>query len=370
MSTKKNARSSLVTKDQVRAIEKILTELQCILRWSQYIADFRYNELNKQGLNSIIAYLIAAECENAGKNVDKPKLVKVILYRMVEKLNLCDIRRKLMLEFLNAGGIELSEFEALTKQRIESEMGREFSGFIEIDETSFETRLFQGATKIATRIELRELRTLIPEDDYFENRAEMREVLNGFSDIPEFARFSSRDSEEMKFFKKASSIRNRIRWQKYLGTVKCSVLGHCFETAVLSYLKTLEEYRDEERAAHKFFVGLFHDLGEAWIGDVPGPIKKAIRALRNGAKVVERRKILENVYKKLPDHLAKAIQDVMEEDKTVKMADNMSACGEILRNIVAGSKDKEFIKAINATKVSIDGAFREALEDMIKDESF
>lgn len=47
MSTKKNARSSLVTKELVKAIGKVLTELQFILRWSKYIADFRYNELNK-----------------------------------------------------------------------------------------------------------------------------------------------------------------------------------------------------------------------------------------------------------------------------------------------------------------------------------
>jgi len=108
MSTNKNARMPLVTKEQIKATGRVLTELQCILRWSSYIADFRYQELNKQGLNAITAYLMAAESDKEGKKVDKAKLVKVIFYRMVEKLNLCDIRRKHMLEFLDAGGIEFS----------------------------------------------------------------------------------------------------------------------------------------------------------------------------------------------------------------------------------------------------------------------
>ena len=50
----------LVTKDVVKAMWEVLTQLNGILRWSEYIADERYNELNKQEMNCIIAYFLAA----------------------------------------------------------------------------------------------------------------------------------------------------------------------------------------------------------------------------------------------------------------------------------------------------------------------
>lgn len=177
MSTKKNARSSLVTKELVKAIGKVLTELQFILRWSKYIADFRYNELNKQAMNAKIAYLLAAEAEANGKKVDMAKLVKVILHRMFEKLILCDIREDYVGRILKLGGIAPSEFDSIIEACIEERMGKEFTKFIRVEKGSFEARLFQAATKLATRMELSEIHVQIPEHAYIDVAGNVEETL-------------------------------------------------------------------------------------------------------------------------------------------------------------------------------------------------
>lgn len=377
MSTNKNARSSLVTKELVKAMGKVLTELQFILRWSKYIADFRYNELNKQAMNAKIAYLLATEAEANGKKVDMAKLVKVILHRMFEKLILCDIREDYVSRILKLGSIAPSKFDAIIEECIEERMGKEFTKFIQVDKDSFEARLFQAATKLATRMELREIKTQIPEHAYINVAENVEKTLQGYNDMPGFSRFSLKYSKEMIFFKDASALRNRIRWSKQLGTVNCSVLGHDFEVAVLSYLMSLEKGDDEDITARCFFIGGFHDLAETFTGDMSSVIKDKIPGLREADEKFELEMLEKYVYQELPEHLANAVKAVVleeEEQKAIKplikQADYLSACWECLRNIIAGNQNGYFLEAILRQITGISGVFREALDEMVAYKTF
>lgn len=373
MSTNKNARGSLVTKELIKAMYKVLTELQFILRWSNYIADFRYNELNKQALNVKSVFLLAIKAEKSGKHVDWARLVKVILHRMFEKIILCDIREDYVKEILKLGEIDPSKFDKIIEECIEEYTGKEFTEFIQVPKDCFEARLFQAATKLATQIELKEIRTFIPKGYYFETKKKIKKVLKSFGNTTGFSKLLKEKSSEKKFLKEASALRNRIRWSRRIISVKCSVLGHNFEVAVLSYLRALEKGKDELTAAKCFFIGAYHDLSETYTGDMPSPVKDKIKGLRRATEKFELKMLAKKVYKKLQRYLAEGIKAIMLEEEEqkelkrviIKPADSASAIFECLRNQTGGSHDPYFQEAIDRQREKMDGVFREAVDELV-----
>ena len=239
-------RKELVTTQIAQQTGRILTELQTIFRWSSYVGDYRYNELNKQAMNAIITYVLASEAQEGGEEVDMTKFPKIIFHRIFEKLVLCDIREDFIDRILKLGNIDRKRFDEIIEDIIKRDMGIEFAKFITPEEESIEGKIFQASVKLATKMELFEIRNQIPEIDYIETISQIENVLNGYSDIPGFTRISLEYSKEMILFKKISALRNRIRWNRRLGPIKCAVLGHNFEVAIFSYLMALKEYGDEK----------------------------------------------------------------------------------------------------------------------------
>ena len=342
--------SGLVTSKVIGSINKALTELLCTNRWSAYIADDRYNELNKQALNATITYLLAVEAKESGKAVDMTRLPKIILHRVFEKLVLCDMREDYIERILKLGSIKKRKFNRTIEQYIEAQSGREFADFITIDKDCLEIRIFQATTKICTKLELVEIRSKIFEEDYVEAMKELDNILIKYNDLPGFSLLSLDHSNERKFFIRVSALRNRIRWQKRLKTVKCAVLGHNLEVAIISYLMALKQYENEDIATKCFFIGLLHDLAETYTGDMPKPVKDSIPGLREATEYFEMEMIEEHVYTKMPEHTKEALSDVMLEEKgqvkgykkIIKEADSLSAALECLRNLIAGSREPYF----------------------------
>ncbi len=374
-----NNLSELITPKVVQAMGRNLTELQCILRWSNYIADYRFNELNKQAMNAIIAYVLASEAQECGKNIDLTKIPKIIMHRMFEKRFLCDIREDFIDRILELGGIERKDFDDAIEVCVEQEMGQSFAKFIDISRTCIESRIFQAATKLATKMELFELRGQMQEADYIGTIRELEGILVGFSNLPGFTRISLEYSKEMTLFKQISALRNRIRWIKCLGTVKCSVLGHNFEVAIISYLMALCEYEDESIATACFFIGLFHDVPETFTGDMPQPVKDSIPGLRSATECFELEMVNEYIYNHLPEHMREAMHEVMLEERgkenykpLIKQADYLSASFECIRNIIAGSKDPYFTEVVQQEIEGgrLKGVFYEALVNIITNNSF
>ncbi|MCI8621031.1 MAG: HD domain-containing protein [Clostridia bacterium] len=377
---------NLVTPKTVRVTVKNLTELHSIYRWSSCIADYRFNELNKQAMNAGIAYILAHEAQEVGKDVNMTKLPKIIMHRVFEKLFLCDIREDYLERILRLGNISRADFDNVIETCIEQEMGKSFADFIDVKRECFETRIFQAAVKLATKMELFEIRRQIPETDYISKVRDIDPILLGFSDIPGFAKISHEYSKEMILFRQISGLRNRIRWNKRLGAIKCSVLGHNFEVAVIAYLMALHEYGDERIATDCFFIGLFHDLPETFTGDMPKPVKDAIPGLRRATELFELEMVRRHIYEQLPEHLKEAMHDVMVEEEEgkkeeerrerhkdlIKRADYLSADLECARNIIAGSIDPYFQDVINKDLKGnkLGEIFSEVLVSIMEDKSF
>lgn len=365
-------RKNLVTEKVAEALWELLTKLMSILRWSTYIADYRFNELNKQALNATIAYFLAVEAKEAGHKIDLTRFPKIIINRVFEKMFLCDIREDYVEKVLKDGNIKRERFDEIIAKEIRELMGEDFARFIHIGRDWEETRIFQGATKIATKMEIEQIKSTIHQKDFMMVQDEIGEMLNEYNDLPGFARISLDYSKEMTIFRQISALRNRIRWQKWLGAVPCSVLGHNFEVAIFSYLMALKKYGDEEIATKCFFIGVFHDVPETFTGDMPSPVKDAIPGLRKATEFFELEMMEEHIYSKLPGYLSEAIHMVMMEEyeqeeykPLIKQADWLSADFECLRQIIAGSRDKYFVEVLKRD-LSEEGKFDELFGNMLR----
>ena len=88
-----------------------------------------------------------------------------------------------------------------------------------------------------------------------------------------------------KILAKISKLRNQNRWAITCYSVKCSVLGHLFDTGVFAYFMSLElDPEDEKIATEMFLMGIYHDIAETWTTDVPSPIKDRVAGLRKGTE--------------------------------------------------------------------------------------
>ena len=123
---------------------------------------------------------------------------------------------------------------------------------------------------------------------------------------------------------------------------------------------SLEQEPENERLATKmFFMGIFHDVAENWTKDIPSPIKDRIPGFRKATETYEDAMMEEHVYKVLPQYIADALKELRltkesEHYTLIKGADYLSADSECYRQLMAGTRDSYFLRAILKRKNNID----------------
>lgn len=368
---------SIITTQDLKAVNQMLYELQCLPRWSEVlVTNGRFSEQAKQGLNCMITYIWAKEIEHAGFPVDFTKFPKIALYRGFTKTQQCDVGEQNLEIIFTLGNVSKKNFAEMISYAVQKETSKTFFQHLQFDCDSLETRIFKAATKVSTLLELKEIGRLIDEKDYQLKEIQLKEALNQFSDLPCFDIIMSASYQEI--FRNFSKLRNRIRWAKHPNIIPCSVLGHMFDVACFSYLMSMEvKPGDEKLAAQYFFMGVFHDLPECWTGDMPSPIKDSLPGLRKATEEFENMVMEQNIYSHLPKYMADAIRSVMMEDdenvqyKTfLKKSDNFSAFVECWREIDAGSHHDYFEQVVKndyKKKESLTHNFRLLMEHIYED---
>lgn len=365
-------KKQLVTIDDLLAVNNMLYELLCLRRWSEVtVTNGKFTEVAKQGLNCMITYFWATEIIHTGVEVDFTKFPKLALFRGFTKTMQCDVSESNLDIIFHLGNVSKSSFTEMIWSEVEQNTSKEFFQHLQVEPDCLEARIYRAATKVSTLLELKEIRGLIDEKDYFTKEQQLIAVLDEFSDLPCFDIIMSEAYQEI--FRNFSKLRNRIRWAKHPNIVQCSVLGHMFDVACFSYLMSLEvKPSDELLATQYFFMGIFHDSPECWTGDMPSPIKDSIPGLRKATEEFENLVLEQNVYSHLPDHMADAVRGVMLEDEETiqfkvfsKKGDNFSAYVECWREIDAGSHHfyyKNVIETDYQKKETLPTNFRRLME--------
>lgn len=339
--------------DIYKEVNEVIRRLNNMNRWTSIVAEQKYNELAKQALNSLCSYIIASYCENDGQEIKWERFPKIALYRAFNKAYVSyEIPEGIINKICSIGNISKSTFDAATRDKISTRTNHEFMQFISNEHDCIEYRIFRAGMKIATYVEILELSMRTKNTEEIEEKmSEVKESLKEFEDIKAVKELLTEGNPVFKVIQKISTLRNSNRWAVHSYLTDCSVLGHLFDTAIFAYFIALEDFPGDEKLAAKFFfMGIFHDIAEAWTTDWPSDIKDHITGLREAIEVFEDMMIEESLYKQVPEFLATKIKEVMYEEEDnlshktrMKGADYLSADSECWRQYVAGSRDSYFL---------------------------
>lgn len=352
--------------NQIEKTNEMLKRLIRLRRWTDSISESSFNEMAKQALNSIICYILACFVEANGTFVDWTRFPKYALYRAFEKTWVSfNTPKSKYLEIFKMKNISRSEFNKAIIRKIAEVVDPTFSEFLSDSLGTNEERIFKAATTIATFIELRQLQNRCEGEKYNETLTDIISEMEQYKDLPGFVELSNPKGELFKLlaFISDSYLRHHTRWCELGNNQPCSILGHLYTTAVWAYIMSLEQNpEDENLATKRYFMGIFHDLAEAWTTDIPSPIKDYIKGLRNASELFEEKMLEENIYSKIPDFLSQKIRDVMFEEPQnikehkaiIKGADYLSADTECWLQYLLGSRDPYFWGAILRRQSGID----------------
>ena len=338
----------------LQSVNNMLYELTCLRRWSEVTVEGgKYTELGKQALNSMIAYFWAIEAKHEGAYVNLNQFPKLAIYRGFTKVYQCDVPEMNLDAIFELGNVSRDSFQQMIDAEIAKITSEGFRHLLAVDPSCLEASIFKAATKVATLLELEDIKNGISKRDYNLKKKQLEDNISGFSYLPGYKKILS--EEYLQVFRDYSQLRNRIRWAKHPNIIKCGVLGHHFDVAVFSYLMSLEVYpSNEDLATHYFFIGIFHDFPERWTGDMPSPIKDSIPGLRQATEEFENRVMEENVYSLLPTYQQTALKAVMLEDeanvhlkKFSKKSDNYLAFIECWRELDSGSRHSYYKTVFN-----------------------
>lgn len=347
-----------LTYNQIKASNEVFRRLNKLRRWTSIISKGTYNELNKQALNCIIAYILASYVEESGEPIVWERFPKIALYRAFQKIYVVfNTPAYKYDEIFELGNINKAQFNTTTHEKISTVSDSDFADFLCEATGTQEELIYKAATKIATYIELQELETQCEPTLYHRKLKNILTELQKYENIPGIEIISNTDSQIFKIlqFISNSGLRHHVRWCEMGYLQECSILGHLFDTACFAYFMSLElEPKNEKLATQRFFMGIYHDVAEAWTTDIPSPIKDCIPGLRNATEVYEQKVLEDELYSKLPAFLVVKLRDVMFEDEQnvkkhkslIKGADYLSADSECWRQYVLGSRDLYFKQAM------------------------
>ena len=341
--------------ENLKAINKVFKRLNNLRRWTAFITEGKYDEISKQALNCCVCFMLATEAEKEGVSVKWDRFPKIAIYRAFQKAYVnYDTPEHILKEICALGGIPFSKaFRDVTFTVIAERTDSDFANWLSEGCGTTEERIYKAATKIATFLELKEIQKNV-NGSYAIKYEEIVKSMIKYEDIPGFNSFSDTDSKYFKVFEEISKLRNQNRWAAYSYIVDCSVLGHLFDTGVFAYLMALEKGKTEELATKCFFMGIFHDVPEAFTKDIPSPVKDKIPGFRSLTEKYEMQKMEEFFYPCVSEKVQEAVKELMsmhDSDNSIraliKGADYMSAVSEIWRQLKAGTRDEAFISSID-----------------------
>lgn len=362
-----------ITYKSVKASNEVFVRLNCLRRWTQFVTEGKYNELAKQALNCITAFILGKQAENEGKTIIWERFPKIAIYRAFQKAHVnFDTPEFIIDEICKVGNIPKDVFDKETMKIISEETDEGFAEYISGGVGTYEAKIYKAASKIATYIELLEIQHKI-NGDYLRKHREIIKSLETYEDIPAVKEIYNEQEKPMfEVLKSFSKLRNQNRWAICNYNIECSVLGHLFDTAVWAYFMSLEQEPENERLATKmFFMGIFHDVAENWTKDIPSPIKDRIPGFRKATETYEDAMMEEHVYKVLPQYIADALKELRltkesEHYTLIKGADYLSADSECYRQLMAGTRDSYFLRAILKRQKNIDEG-KETLTPMCRE---
>lgn len=367
----------------IKIIEKIFSASN-IQRWNDHIKAVELTEIDKQSHKAIIAYIIAKNEENKGKKINYNKLIEGMLFEILQRIELTDLRPNVYHKIMKEKGLELNKWVFKNLENMfeanNEEIKEKFKEYLFNSEYSkYEKKILSAAHYLATHWE-------------FKHIYQLNSFLYGIDDTKKEIELEIEKHYELEGVQKlildkkidgfvsiCGQLRFQQRWAQSPRIPKTTVLGHMFFVAILSLFCSHLNKSCEKKFYNNFFTSLFHDLPEVLTRDIISPIKTSVDGLDLIIKECEEYEMEKKIYPLLPEYIKKEmifftkdefknkiilenklISDISEQDilikynkdiynpcdgKMLKICDNLSAFIEASMSIKYGIKSDNILNA-------------------------
>ena len=333
-----------------------------------------FSKEDKEALNAIVfIILVPIFMKEHNISCDTVGFPLLVLRRLIIKYSLWDAKPENKAYFKERIPDFDTKINEYSFKNCAENTSREFASWLFEAESKIDPKTrecYDIAKAIATLVEFEEVEDEIRSDVKEETKARVYESIGkyipNYPFIKDIIERTGEYSELLDLLHSLSWARYTFRWQNYSCPVKCSILTHMLESAILGYFMFIEEHLDELRNSDAttnpelyhglekaFTVMLFHDIAEIWTDDIPSPAKNGL-GIREVAEEQELLALDEHFYAKIPKHVQDYFKaGIMLEDEAnkaskafYKAADYFSADLEIIWNIRDGGRDKRFLEVL------------------------
>ncbi len=316
-----------------------LYEIASILRWNDHPKPFELTELDKQAHKAIIAYVLAKfEEDERGANVNWVELIEGIMFELLQRAVLTDIKPQVFHKIMNAKGRELNEWVLKKLETMMNDLG---SGFYERFEeyllndaySRYEKRVLKAAHYLATDWEFRIIYNITPfMYGIQKTKAEIENQIEDHYDLIGVQKLLLK-RKIYNFVDLCGQLRFQKRWSRTPRVPQTSVLGHMLVVAIVSYVFSVEMAACDKRLYNTFFAGLFHDLPEVVTRDIISPVKRSIRGIEEIIKEYERYHVEEEILPLLPQRWHAEMKYFVEDEFSNKIIEK-----GVVRRVPAGER--------------------------------
>lgn len=330
-----------------------MSDLFTIYRWSNLPAVVRFNEADNSFSNAMLGFFTFYD-------EDREELLKIMHNKIVEnipKIILSDIplnTKKKIIErdsniwnkVLDISKEELKEF--ITDENIKKSITNENELNKNLLEIEKYLRLISAKNEI--NINKRVFNEFYQEPDK-ENKNSLYK-LNLEENMKK--KIDNYNDSLFEIFIKLTHLK---RWNKLHRNINSSVSAHSYYVMFTSYILSLSEKVDKNLMFKIITASLFHDLPEAFTGDVISPTKRKVEKLDGIITQIEKDYVL-NWASKNPQ-INNVINEILpliinpfdgEYGKFVRTADLLSALIECSNEIRTGNSNENFRKAFFGLK--------------------
>jgi len=359
--------SQLITPEVYYVMQDVFQHLKVTESWRGKIPTQEgFSKEDKEALNLMVLAIMKDVWSPEGVNFEG--FLPYVMLRLIRKRFTWDSKPSNKRDFIE----KIPEFEEKLNEyaikRMEEAGAGPFARYIQEEAKKVEPRTlgqYKAGRTIATLVEYEEMKNRLRPDIIETTRGEILLDLNNFLDLPgyyELAFGIGKSAKLKQLIRTISCARYTFRWQSHMCNIRCNILTHMLESAVISYIQNLEEgVSSTEILMKDFWTMLFHDIAEVWSDDIPGPIKDSFTVEWEG-KDVKFRDITEiqeseaeetNFIANLADvskdffkaHMLDAEKDPVKH-KRYKNFDYFAADWEVYWNILAGAKEPRYFELL------------------------
>ncbi|MDK2945674.1 HD domain-containing protein [Geotoga petraea] len=335
-----------------------MSDLFTIYRWSNLPAIVRFNEADSSFSNAMLSFFTFYD-------QDREDLLKLMHNKIVEnipKIILSDIplnTKKRIIEedpniwdrVLDISKEELKDF--VKDDNIMSKITQEYN--LKKENIKIEQYLRLITAKNEININKRVFKEFY-EEPYSENERSLQK-LNLNIDLKRKI-----DQYNKALFDLIIRLTNLKRWNKMHRNINSSVSAHSYYVMFTSYILSLSENVDNELMFNIITASLFHDLPEAFTGDVISPTKRKVEKLDKIITQIEEDYVLSwSLKNKQVNDVIKNIMPLIinpfkgEYGRFVRTADLLAAIIECSNEIRTGNSNENFRRAFFGMKTEIKG---------------